>query len=68
MASDRDEIYAGADLSEAEIAAARKFAAEKPSASYLQRKMGIPYSHAQRLLEYVEFESGHNITKADGTA
>lgn len=49
-----DMVYAGADLTEAEIEAARKFAIEKPSTSYLQRRMHIPYSHARRLIEYLE--------------
>ena len=50
----RDTIYEGADLTDAEITAARKFAIEKPSTSYLQRKMQIPYSHACRLMAYLE--------------
>jgi DNA segregation ATPase FtsK/SpoIIIE-like protein len=50
----RDEIYAGADLTEAEIAAATAFVKEKPSTSYLQRKMQIPYSHAMRIMGYLE--------------
>lgn len=54
MTETRDQIYEGADLSDAEIAAATKFAAEKPSTSYLQRKMQIPYSHAMRLMDYME--------------
>ena len=56
--TDRDEIYAGADLSNAEIKAALAFIREKPSTSYLQRKMHIPYTHAKRLMELFE---------ADGT-
>lgn len=50
----RDEIYEGDDLTDAEIAAATKFAREKPSTSYLQRRMQIPYSHATRLMGYLE--------------
>jgi S-DNA-T family DNA segregation ATPase FtsK/SpoIIIE len=50
----RDEVYAGADLTEPEIEAARKFLIEKPSTSYLQRRMQIPYGHALRLVEYFE--------------
>jgi len=51
---DRDEIYAGADLSKGEIKAAVAFVKEKPSVSYLQRRMHIPYSHAMRLMAYLE--------------
>lgn len=54
--TDRAEIYEGADLSEVEIDAARKLARMKPSTSYLQRKMQIPYSHALRLMELLEAE------------
>lgn len=50
----RDDIYAGEDLTDAEIEAATKFAVEKPSTSYLQRRMQIPYSHAMRLMDYLE--------------
>lgn len=53
---DRDTIYAHSDISEAEMNAARKWAREKPSTSYLQRRMGIPYSHAARLMECLEAE------------
>lgn len=53
---DRDEIYAGADLTDAEVEAARKLARMKPSTSYLQRKMQIPYSHATRLMDLLEAE------------
>lgn len=52
----RDDIYEGSDLTDAEIAAARKFVMEKPSTSYLQRKMLIPYSHALRIMGYFEAE------------
>ena len=51
---DRDDIYAGADLPQAEIAAATAWVKEKPSTSYLQRKMKIPYSRAMRLMDYLE--------------
>lgn len=52
----RDRVYAGADLTEAEVEAARRFAREKPSTSYLQRRMQIPYDHACRLMELLEAE------------
>lgn len=54
--TDRAEIYEGADLTDAECDAARRFVREKASTSYLQRKMGIPYSHAIRLMELMEAE------------
>lgn len=54
--TDRAEIYEGADLCDAEVEAARPFVREKPSTSYLQRKMSIPYSHALRLMELMEAE------------
>jgi DNA segregation ATPase FtsK/SpoIIIE-like protein len=38
------------------IETARRFAREKPSTSYLQRKMKIPYSRAVRLMELLERE------------
>lgn len=64
--TDRDQIYAGADLTEAEIAAARRLACEKPSTSYLQRKMHIPYTHALRLMEYLEAEGTVSPRNAAG--
>lgn len=54
--TDRETVYAGSDLTEAEVNAGRRFALEKPSPSYLQRKMQIPYSHAVRLIELFEAE------------
>ena len=53
---DRDEIESGSTLTDAELAAARKFVLEKPSPSYLQRKMQIGYNHAVRIVEYFEAE------------
>lgn len=53
---DRDQIYEGADLVEAEVETARRLVREKPSTSYLQRRMQIPYSHAKRLMELLEAE------------
>lgn len=44
------------DLPEAEIATARSLARAKPSTSYLQRKMEIPYSRASRLMALLEAE------------
>jgi DNA segregation ATPase FtsK/SpoIIIE-like protein len=58
---DKDEVYAGSDLTETEIAIARKLVLEKPSPSYLQRRMQIPYSHAIRLMEY--FEAAQIVSK-----
>lgn len=39
-----------------EIETARKIVREKPSTSYLQRRMGIPYNHAMRLMGQMEAE------------
>jgi hypothetical protein len=65
--TDRATIYEGADLTDAEVEAARKFAREKPSPSYLQRKMLIPYGHAIRLIELLEAEGFVTERRADGT-
>jgi DNA segregation ATPase FtsK/SpoIIIE-like protein len=54
--NDRDDCYAESDLTAAELSAARRFATEKPSPSYLQRKMNVPYWHAVRLMEFLEAE------------
>ena len=54
--TDRTTIYEGCDLTEAEVATARKYAREKPSTSYLQRMMQIPYTHASRLMGLLEAE------------
>lgn len=58
----RDDVYAGADLCDAEIDAAKKWLAGHARedgtlpgcTSYLQRKMLIPYGHAQRIVDYLE--------------
>jgi len=39
-----------------ELSSARIFLREKPSTSYLQRKMSITYNHAMRLMEALENE------------
>lgn len=36
------------------IERARQFALEKPSISYIQRKLGIGYNHACELMEHFE--------------
>jgi DNA segregation ATPase FtsK/SpoIIIE-like protein len=72
---DRDDIYAGADLTPHEIDAAKAHLQNHAredgtlggSYSYLQRKMFIPYSHAIRLVEYLEAEGFVTERKADGT-
>lgn len=53
---DRGTVWENSDVSDAEMRAARKWAREKPSTSFLQRRMGIPYSHAARLMECLEAE------------
>ena len=71
----RDDVYAGADLCDAEIDAAKKFliahAREDGTlpgcTSYLQRKMVIPYSHAMRLVEYLEACGFVSARRANGT-
>lgn len=71
----RDDIYAGADLTLVEIEAAKshlKIHAREDGTlggaySYLQRKMLIPYSHAIRLVEYLEAEGFVTERRADGT-
>lgn len=54
----RDEIEAGADLTEVEINAAKEHLRRKDDGfgctSYIQRKMGIGYNHAARIMEYLE--------------
>lgn len=54
----RDEIESGADLCDAEIKAAMKFLREKETGtgctSYIQRKLGIGYNHAARIMDYLE--------------
>lgn len=65
--TNRDEVYEGADLSEAEVEAARKFAREKPSTSYLQRRMQIPYSHAMRLMDMLEADGTVSARRPNGT-
>lgn len=64
--TDRHDIYEGTDLTEAEVEAARKFAREKPSTSYLQRRMQIPYSHATRLMGLLEAEGLVSARNAAG--
>jgi DNA segregation ATPase FtsK/SpoIIIE-like protein len=71
----RDDIYAGADLTDAEIEAAKSHLKTRAredgtlggSYSYLQRKMLIPYSHAIRLVEYLEAEGFCTPRLANGT-
>lgn len=41
---------------EAELETARKFVREKPSTSYLQRRMQITYNHANMLMDKFEAE------------
>jgi DNA segregation ATPase FtsK/SpoIIIE-like protein len=65
--TDRGTIYEGADLTNAEVDAARKFTREKQSTSYLQRRMQIPYSHAVRLMELLEAEGWVTEKRADGS-
>ena len=54
----RDEIESGSDLCDAEITAAMKWLRSKEDgkgcASYIQRKMGIGYNHAARIIAYLE--------------
>lgn len=72
---DRDAIYAGDDLSDGEIAAAKKLLKDhvRPDGhlsgctSYLQRKMNIPYSHARRIVELLEVEGFVSPCLANGT-
>jgi DNA segregation ATPase FtsK/SpoIIIE-like protein len=65
--TDRDTIYALSDVTETEVEVARRFAREKPSTSYLQRKMQIPYSHAMRLMEVLEAERFVTPRRANGS-
>lgn len=70
----RDEIYAGADLTIAEIDAAKAHLKDHAkedgrlpgSYSYLQRKMAIPYGHAIRIVEYLEAEGFVTAHGSDG--
>lgn len=72
---DRAAIYAGDDLSDAEIAAAKKLLKDHAlpdghltgCTSYLQRKMQIPYSHARRIVELLEVEQFVTPCRANGT-
>lgn len=61
---DRDEIEAGADLTNGEVEAAKNHLRAKAAVSdemsgctsYLQRKMGIGYNHAARIMELLELD------------
>lgn len=58
----RDDIEAGADLTDAEIKACKLHLRNmmknqgslRGCISYCQRRMGIGYSHSQRIIEYLE--------------
>jgi len=41
---------------EAQLIIARELVREKPSTSYIQRKMGLGYNHATRIMERLEAE------------
>lgn len=49
------------------IERARQFAIEKPSTSYIQRKLMIGYNHACELMEHFEEEGIVSPRRADGT-
>lgn len=49
------------------IEQARVFVMEKPSTSYVQRKMQIGYNRAADLMEYFEREGLISPAKADGS-
>lgn len=69
---ERTKIERGVELSDAELDAAanwlrnhpnmRSFGSAPGCTSYIQRKMGISYTHAMRIMEYLE---GDVITPAD---
>jgi DNA segregation ATPase FtsK/SpoIIIE-like protein len=65
--TDRDAVYAHSDVSDAEMEAARRHVRVKPSTSYLQRMMQIPYSHATRLMECLEAERFVTPRRANGS-
>jgi DNA segregation ATPase FtsK/SpoIIIE-like protein len=48
------------------IARARQFVLEKPSTSYVQRKLMIGYNHACELMEHFEAEGLISPRRADG--
>jgi len=51
---------------EAELATAYNFLLEKPSTSYIQRKMGIGYNHACAIMETLENEGAISLPDANG--
>lgn len=48
------------------LTAARRFVLEKPSTSYLQRKLMIGYNHACEIMEHFEAEGLVSAWRADG--
>jgi DNA segregation ATPase FtsK/SpoIIIE-like protein len=73
--SERDEIEAGADLTDAEIEAAKAHLRRcgRPDGtllgctSYLQRSMHIGYAHAGRIVDYLEAVQFVTPLSANGT-
>jgi DNA segregation ATPase FtsK/SpoIIIE-like protein len=49
------------------IERARQFALEKPSTSYIQRRLMIGYNHACELMEHFEAEGTVSPRRPDGT-
>jgi DNA segregation ATPase FtsK/SpoIIIE-like protein len=68
---ERDKLERGSDLSDVEIAAAEKHLRDRlrhngkltGCTSYVQRRMGIGYNHAARILDYLV--ACHFITEPD---
>ena len=51
---------------EAELATAYRYLLEKPSTSYIQRKMGIGYNHAAAIMETLENEGAVTAPDRNG--
>lgn len=49
------------------LAQARQFVLEKPSTSYVQRKLGIGYNHACEIMEHFEAIGLVSPRRPDGT-